>query len=220
MRKSAIQGRDRGTGDGCKVVMGGNRGDGDAVAIGDLGCITSCVGGRGALQWKRRREKGEGVEERRQGVSMTSSSSIWGRPTERCALPTKGLRSSRDPLPGGRSVGRSVSCQEGRERWRKRRRGEHAALVETEVPLALDYSHPCAFSGAASPPTWIEQTRKKTGHFLPRYIFILVDVNVCRVAPHPGCSFIVTCRKPKNYCLHFSGHPARFASALPLSLQL
>lgn len=76
---------------------------------------------------------------------MTSTSSIWGRPTSN-ALPTKGLRSSRDPLRS-REVGRQPG------RWGKRRRCVHASSTKADLSLTgallpLDYTHPCCFRGS------------------------------------------------------------------------
>lgn len=143
---------------------------GDTVAIGDGGCITSCVGR------KRRRRRGELLYEREGGGAgrgrrerarreegiERGALSIWIRPVS-YAPPTDRLRAA-SPWPAAlrrspirRTGGRKDTMQPPPQRQR---------IYWAE----LDYSHPLCLLPAAYLPTWILQTVKRTEHFLPRWV--------------------------------------------------
>lgn len=125
---------------------------------------------------------------------MTSTSSIWGRPISN-ALPTKGLRSSRDPLRSERSV----DSQDGV--WGGETPAMCACTLHKGRPSSEWSCHWITFILAVSEEasscksTHMNLPDSKEDGALPTevtrtihlYICIFIlTVNVCSRAPHPG----------------------------------
>lgn len=200
----------RGCWSGCELVMGVIEVMGDTVAIGDAGCITSCVGGwgwgveaeegRAPVRWGRSREGEEREAEReegsKQGTSHRASSS--GRPNSndppkdrlRAAAPCPAARS--DGQPGGRRDTGCVSMQPPPQRqtffW-----AELCCCCHW-ITVALAVSKEAS---ACQPPHMHLANCQETELFLPRWAALCIVFTVNwwgSGAPHPHSLVILTCR--------------------------